>query len=305
MKAYIATPDLSEAVTLMDAPNPAAERDSAVISVEAVSLNRGEFGGLSEAGAQPGWDFAGRVTAEALSGKGPRVGDRVAGVVRSGAWAEQIAVPVGQLGLLPDDVSSSQGSTLGIAGLTALRLIRSLGNVAGKRILVTGASGAVGRFAVQLAEQSGASVTALVSTPERKPSISSLRASEVVSDPAELAGPFDFVIDGVGGPVLEAAIRSVGANGTVVTYGIAGGAPAQLRFADFRNGPGSCLRGFFIWQSDLDSFGIDLTYLADLVKSGALEAHVALEVEWSELNQGLTALKERRTEGKVVARRAG
>jgi len=300
MKAYFATGKDDIRVELRDVEAPAASAGQAVVKVEAISLNRGELGGLANAGARPGWDFAGTVLVADPAGTGPTAGTRVAGVINGGAWAEQVAVPVGQIGAIPDSVEIGAASTLGIAGLTALRALRAAGTTSGKRILVTGASGAVGRFAVQLGSLYAGTVTAMVSRSEQAEIAKSLGAAKVVVGDENLAGPFDIILDGVAGSALEAGIRAAGPNARILTFGIASGKPAQVKFADFRGAPGGSLSGFFIWQSDLGTFGRDLSYLAGLAAAGTLDAHVARRFEWNELNAGLDALARRSVAGKVI-----
>ena len=83
---------------------------------------------------------------------------------------------------LPDEVSFAQAATLPVAGVTALRALEICGFVLGKRVLVTGASGGVGRFAVQLASRAGARVTAVSRNAERARGLRELGAAEVVFD---------------------------------------------------------------------------------------------------------------------------
>lgn len=300
MKAYFATGKDDIRVELREVEAPAASDGHAIVKVEAISLNRGELGGLANAGARPGWDFAGTVIGADPAGAGPVAGTRVAGVINGGAWAEQVVVPVGQIGAVPDTVEIGAASTLGIAGLTALRALRAAGTTSGRRILVTGATGAVGRFAVQLGALYAGRVTAMVSRAEQAEIARSLGAEQVVVGAEGLAGPFDIVLDGVAGPALEAGIRAAGPNARIMTFGIASGKPAQIKFADFRGAPGGSLSGFFIWQSDLGTFGRDLSYLAGLAAAGALDAHVAARFEWADLDGALQALAQRSVAGKVV-----
>lgn len=81
--------------------------------------------------------------------------------------AELAAIPTRRLAAIPDEVADAQAATLPTAGLTALRALEVAGLVLGKRVLVTGANGGVGRIAIQLARESGAHVTALVATPRQ------------------------------------------------------------------------------------------------------------------------------------------
>ena len=101
------------------------------------------------------------------------------GIVQSGAWAERVAVPVEHLAELPEAVSFEQASTLPVAGLTALRSLELGGFIVGKRVLVTGASGGVGRFAIQLAKLAGAHVTAVA---RRTDGLAQLGADDVLPE---------------------------------------------------------------------------------------------------------------------------
>ena len=116
---------------------------------------------------------------------------------------------------MPEGISFAQAATLPVAGLTALRAIERGGFVLDKRVLVTGASGGVGRFAIQLAKLGGAHVTAIA---RRDGGLRELGA-DVVAAEIDLDGPlYDLVIDAVGGPVLGAALRRVKPRGLVVNF---------------------------------------------------------------------------------------
>ncbi len=92
----------------------------------------------------------------------PAVGTRVVGVVWESTWAEQVAAPCTWVAELPDNMPFAQAAALPIARLTAPQTLRIGGLLLG-RVLITGASGSVGRLAVQLAHLAGADVTAIVS----------------------------------------------------------------------------------------------------------------------------------------------
>lgn len=302
IKAYVATGASSPRFALQEAPAPQAAPGTLVLGVEAISLNPGEITWPWDAGVVPGWDIAGTVLQASPDGAGPAVGTRLAAILEAGGWAEQVAVPLGQLAVLPDGVSTEEAVTLGVAGVTARRILQQSGPLDGKQVLVTGAAGGVGRFAVQLAHRASATVTALVNREGQADELRGLGAAHVVVGTDALPGRYDVVVDGVGGPALEAAIAAAAPGARIVTYGLASGRPAQIPFFAFVNAPGSTLQGYFIWQDDRDSLGADLGHLAALVAAGQLDARVAHVRPWADLDAAADDLVSGRARGKTVVR---
>jgi len=161
------------AVVFGEAAEPQPAADEAVLAVEAFSVNRGETLQLDGALARtwPGWrpgkDVAGRVVSAAADGSGPAMGTRVVGHPPAYGWAERVAVRTDALAELPDGVDTVTAAALPLAGVTALRLLRAAGPVAGASLLLTGASGGVGHYFTELAAASGAAVTAVSASAER------------------------------------------------------------------------------------------------------------------------------------------
>jgi NADPH2:quinone reductase len=118
----------------------------------------------------------------------------------------------------------------------------------------------------------------------------------------ELEGPFDAVMEGVGGPSLERSVQALAQHGVAVLYGAVAGQPARLGLADFARHLGGRVQAFFIYGTDVRTFGKDLGFLARLVAEGRLRPQVGLEVSWRDLATGIAALRERRVNGKVVLR---
>src|SRR5438067_13603440 len=205
-RAVVVDPNAPGRLIIAPVADPAPERGEAVVRVRAISLNRGEVrrAGMAAAGWRPGWDLAGVVDVAAANGSGPRVGTRVVGVVLEGAWAERVAVPTNALAELPDKVTFSQAATFPVAGLTAIHALGKGGPLLAKRVLVTGATGGVGDFAVQLARLAGGHVTASVRRADQVRTVRQLGAHDVVVGDTIAASPkYDVIIESVGGKTLR------------------------------------------------------------------------------------------------------
>ncbi|MBI3972566.1 MAG: zinc-binding dehydrogenase [Chloroflexi bacterium] len=302
MRALVVTPPGSpQPAEIREVAEPTAGPGEALVKVEAFSLNRGELRQLaSYPDWVPGQDVGGIVLEAAADGSGPPAGTRVAAIVDEGGWAERVAAPTNRIAVLPESVTFGAAATLGVAGLTALRGLRVGGSLLNARVLVTGASGGVGRFAVPLAALAGAQVTAVVGRPERGRGLTESGASRVVLDGEPLDGPFDVVMEGVSGPSLARSVRALARNGVVVLYGGASGVPAQLGLMDFRHAPGARVQGFFVYETGVETFGNDLAYLARLIDQRRLQPPIGLELSWRELGRAVAALRDRQVDGKAV-----
>lgn len=302
MRGFITDPNAPGGLRLAeDLPEPTPSANEALVEVRSYSVNRGELFLLQMRpdGWRPGQDLSGVVARAAQDGSGPAEGTRVVGLVDWECWAERVAVPSSLAIALPENVSFQQAASLPIAGLTALRAIRAGGPLLGARILVTGATGGVGQFAVQLAVASGAEVTALVTVPERETEARAVGAHRVVTTlDDDNVGPFDLALDGIGGQVLNDAVHRLAPGATAVTYGTLGG-PAPLGLVDFpRGAPCRVIPLFHAYP--LETRGNDLATLVELVAQERLKPLLGMVSDWTETRQVLEALRERRVRGKAV-----
>lgn len=304
MKALAASGD-DRLIAATDLPEPTPADDEAVIAVAAFSVNRGEFFSLSgvygqalAAGSVPGQDVAGVVVAAAADGTGPKVGERVVAHAPGGGWAQRAAVPTTAIATLPDEISAEVAATLPLAGLTALRLLRRSGPLRGRRLLLTGASGGVGHLVTELALAAGAEVTAVAGTAERGRVLAGFGA-RVVSDIATATGPFDVVLESVGGDVFVSALTLLAPGGTVIWFGEASRQPIQLDFFALLGVTPFTLHHFPHWVSDRTD-GEDLVELVRLVTADALHPELGRVADWAETATVLRDLANRKIRGNAV-----
>ena len=287
---------------LADVPDPTPLPDEALVEVKAFSLNRGETRRLEqlEPRTVTGWDLAGTIRQAAADGSGPPEGARVVGLMDAGAWAELAAVKTERLAALPDGITLEEAAALPVAGLTALRSLEVAGFVLGKRVLVTGASGGVGRFAIQLAKLAGAHVTGIS---RRTEGLKELGADELAPE-IDLDGPiYEAILDAVGGPVLGAALQRVAPGGTVVSFASTVTDPVSYPSREFfARAPRARLYAFFLFDiiDHTRSGATDMRRLADLVAQKRLDPQIDLTLPWTDAGQAIEALLDRRVNGKAV-----
>ena len=304
MRALVADHSAPAGVSLREAPEPQPGPDEALVEVRAVSLNRGEVRRLPmrAEGTIPGWDVAGVVRTAAPDGSGPGEGARVVGLADEGGWAELAAVPANRIAELPDDVSFEAASTLPVAGLTAVRALAVGGMLLGRRVLITGAAGGVGRFAVQLAHRAGAHVTGVVRNEARGAGLEDLGADELITEITPEGDHFDLILESVGGASLGAALARVGWQGTVVAFGASSPDPTTFDVTTFYNRGGPKLYGLRVFHElEFHQSGVrDLTFLVGEVAAGRLDPQIGLTGSLWEPDKALAALLGREIAGKAV-----
>lgn len=216
-----------EVLQVAQRPDPVAGDGQVVVAIRAANVNPTDLGarmghsprGLPDPPYVLGWDFAGEVASVGAGVSDFAPGDRVVGMVqwydaggRVGAYAEQIAAEADWVVPLPDDVDFETAATIPLNGLTAMQGLELLDLPSGASLLVTGASGAVGAFAVQLAAAAGLRVVAQASTGDED-WVRSLGPAEVIGRDADLSAlEVDAAFDAVPlGEPVHAAVRDGGA----------------------------------------------------------------------------------------------
>ncbi|WP_029367242.1 zinc-binding dehydrogenase [Mycobacterium sp. UM_WWY] len=302
MRAIVYDPQAPAKLRFDDVTEPAVADSQALIDVHAIALNFGELHFIEQMrrpGEVPGWDTAGVVTRAAPDGSGPPEGTRVVGFSGEAGWAERRAVATDNLAELPEFVEFDEAAALPVAGVTALQALRALGPVVGQRVLITGASGGVGRYAVQLAARAGAHVIAAVGSPARGDGLTELGADEVVVGLDSVTEPVFGVLDNVGGKLLAQAFSLVDDGGSVQSIGMASNEPTTIDFEqERRRGKRKRLEPFTVRAP----FQADLQYLLTLLADGELDPQIGLRDSWDNISAAAEALLGRKVAGKAVLR---
>ncbi len=256
---------------------------------------------------QLGVDFAGTVEAVGKNVTQFKPGDEVFGG-RGGAFAEYVCRRAdGAVALKPANLTFEQAASVNIAGITALQALRDKGNVQpGQKVLINGASGGVGTFAVQIAKSFGAAVTGVCST-RNVDLVRSLGADHVIDytkeDFAKGTEHYDVILDNVPNHSLSECRRILTPNGKYVMIG--GGGPNDSRWV----GPfGRVIKTMVLspftsqkmGMMMADANGKDLTILADMMQSGKLKPVIDRTYKLNEVPAAIAYLEEGHARGKVV-----
>ncbi|MGK2877118.1 MAG: alcohol dehydrogenase catalytic domain-containing protein [Solirubrobacterales bacterium] len=226
------------AISAAEQPDPVAGAGELLVRVRAAGLNGGDI--LQRAGAYPpppgcpvdipGLEFAGEVAAVGDGVRRFEVGDRVM-TITGGAGQAELAVVHESLAMpVPDSIDWPAAGGFPEVFLTAHdALFSQAGLRPGERLLINGAAGGVGTAALQLAKNAGAIVVASVRDAAVHESVRALGADEVVlPDAIGDHGPFDVVLELVGGPNIEGALKGLAMGGRIVVIGVGGGFKAEV-----------------------------------------------------------------------------
>lgn len=295
MKVLISDPD--GRFVMQEAPDPEPQPGELLVRVQATSINPRDLRmARAKAGYRAGVDFAGVVERAAGRG-GPQVGARVAGVLPSGAWSQRLAVAPRSLAPVPDDLSLAEAAALASTGLTALYALERGGALIGRKVLITGATGAVGRTACQLAKLAGADVTGSVRSQAGADALAGLDVRTVVGDDPGAAaqfGAFDFILESVGGTSLTASARLLAAGGTCVVLGSTAGGRSELDAAELYQNERT-LTGFGLFFELTRKPASDgLRRLFDLAAQNRLKAPALRASAWTEVNSAASMADRRK-----------
>lgn len=300
MKAVVYTKGRSgKLVEIKDLERPVPKDNEVLLQVRAASVNPLDWRMKSQ---RPGVDVAGLVVAVGRKATQFELGDAVFGVSK-GAFAEYACAPEDKLIRKPEGVSFEQAAAVPIAGLTAFQGLRDKGHLqSGQKVLINGAAGGIGTFAVQIAKSFGASVTGVCST-KNVELVRSLGADRVIDyacdDFAQDSQRYDLLLDNVGNRTLAEMRRVLAPNGRCVMAG----APKEL-WAVFTRLLNAFARSlllrqqvtFFIAKINRD----DLTTLAGLIRDGKVTPAIDRRYPLAETGDALAYVESGHARAKII-----
>lgn len=300
MKAAVYTKaKTGKVLEIKDLEQPVPKNNEVVLQVRAASINPLDWRMKNH---RPGVDVAGQVVAVGERVKYFKPGEAVFGVCK-GAFAEYACATEDRLVSKPESVSFDQAAAVAVAGLTALQGLRDKGRLKpGQKVLINGAAGGIGTFAVQIAKSFGASVTGVCSTKnvELVRSLGAERVIDYAKDDFTLDSQrYDLILDNVGNRTLSAMRRVLSPNGKCVMAG----APKEL-WAVFTR-----LFKAFAWSLFLRqkfTFFIakmnrdDLTTLCGLIQGGRITPVIARRYPLIEAAVAIAYVEEGHAPAKVV-----
>jgi NADPH:quinone reductase-like Zn-dependent oxidoreductase len=318
MKAIVhdryGSPDVLE---LKDIDKPVVDHDAVRVRVHAAAVGKGDWltvGGLPYVARMryglrkpkhsvPGFDVAGRVETVGSNVTQAQPGDEVFGWC-DGSFAEYASVPEGQLARKPANLTFEQAAAVPISAFAALQALRDTGGVQpGQRVVIIGASGGVGSYAVQLAKAFGAEVTGVCST-KGVEMVRSIGADHVIDytqeDFTQTGRRYDLILEMAGNRSLSDLRRALTPRGTLVLVGGSGG--------KWLMGTGRTLRAVmmspFVRQRLRPFFskprGEDLVVLKELIEAGKVTPVIDRAFPLSEAPEAVRYVGERSTQGKTV-----
>jgi NADPH:quinone reductase-like Zn-dependent oxidoreductase len=303
-------------------PDPEPREGEVLIRVQAFGLNHAECyfrsGAWGEVARVTGIEAAGTVVDDRTAAFAP--GTRVVallggmGRTRDGSYGELVTVPAGNVTAVDTDLSWAQLAAVPQVYVTAWSALhRNLNLRPGQRLLVRGATSAVGQAAVQLGVLASATVVATTRRPERTAALREIGAAEVFIDDgllAERVGPVDAVVDLVGNSALRDSLRCVRAGGRLVQVGFLGGLAPIEAFNPLVDLPTGVHLSFYasafvLGTADYPLSEIPLKEIYDRVASGQLKAAPVRTFGVDEIVTAHRLMESGDAGGKLVVDRTG
>lgn len=291
-------------------PLPLIAPDEVLIKTHAISINpvdiktrRGEAQAANISNEQPiilGWDISGTVTAAGTAVRHFQPGDEAFGTIRfpghGKAYARYIAAPESQLARKPAGITHPEAAAATLAALTAWKALVTYGNLRpGQKVLIHGASGGVGHYAVQIARHIGAYVIGTASTPNKN-FVLQLGADQFIDYRTQsfekLLHNCDLIIDSIGGGNFARSLTVLAPGGTIINLPTnkATEAEALARQHHIRN----------FRQMHVESSGEDLRHIAGLLRNGHLRSHISHTFPFSAIPQAHQQMETGNTVGKII-----
>ncbi|MER7828463.1 zinc-binding dehydrogenase [Streptomyces sp. NPDC096097] len=295
-----------EVLSAEEADVPTAGADELLVRVEAVGVTLPTVRKVREAreGGEPvslGGEVAGTVVTTGPGVTGFRAGDRVTGLCFADAYAEYAVLHTAMASRIPDDADAVEAVALVRSGLVARGAYEAACVEPGESVLVTAAASAVGTLALQYAKAGGAGrVVAAVSSADKADFVRGLGADEVVLyGDADRSGPYDAILDGVGGDLLGPAVRSLATGGRLVAFSSGGGTVEAYELLV----RGASMIGFQIRAIATGKPALYECWLRELWQlraAGTLRTVVHEEIPLAEAARAHALIEQRRNLGKVV-----
>ncbi|GGQ70882.1 NAD(P)H quinone oxidoreductase [Kitasatospora griseola] len=242
----IPEPGGPEQLVWAEVPDPVPAAGEVLVEVAATAVNRADL--LQRQGfydpppgssPYPGLECAGRISALGPGVAGWAVGDEVCALLAGGGYAQQVAVPVGQLLPVPKGLTPAQAAALPEVACTVWSNVFQVAHLRpGETVLLHGGASGIGTMAIQLAKAVGARVAVTAGSPEKLARCAELgadvlidyRRQDFVAELAELGGA-DVILDIMGAKYLERNVDALAVNGRLVVIGMQGGVKAELNLA--------------------------------------------------------------------------
>jgi NADPH:quinone reductase-like Zn-dependent oxidoreductase len=307
-----------DVLTLQEIEKPSIGEDEVLVQVRAAGVHIGDwlvgsglpymirmgYGLTKPKNRVPGMEFSGQIEAVGKNVTQFQLGDDVFGFSNAGAFAEYVTVSQDAVAMKPTNASFEEAAALPISGFTAIQALRDVGKVqSGQKVLVIGASGGVGTYAVQIAKAFGAEVTGVCST-RNMDMVRSIGADHVVDysqeDVTKNAQQYDLILDTAGNRPLADLRRVLTPNGTLVIVGGSGGPWLMGTGRSLKALALSPFTGQKLTMFLSKTTKEDLTSLADLVDAGDVAPAIDRTYPLSEAAAALSHVGERHTRGKTV-----